>query len=103
MDNYNSIFVMTLNVLRHVPSLTRITLCVYILTDALFLTLSSQSYLRELEILLPSSTFPDGLVAQVGEVLKRGISLLTQVEYFKIPLVIVHLCPAMVDGLPAIL
>jgi hypothetical protein len=100
VDNYNPILAMHLNMLRFVPSLTKITLCVDILSDALFRTLHSHSYLRELEILPPPSSiyFPDGL-AQVGEVLNRGIVLLPQVEYFKIPLEIVHSCPAMLDHL----
>ena len=102
-ENYDPILAMTLNMLRLVPSLRRITLCVDILSDALFRILHSHSYLRELEILPPPSTTysPDGLV-QIGEVLNRGIALLPQVEYFKIPLEIVHSCPAMVDYLTSV-
>jgi hypothetical protein len=101
VDNHAHILEMTLTMLRYIPSLTRITLCVDILCDALFCTLRSHLYLRELEILLPSSisfTFP-GRLAQVGAVLNRGISLLPQVEHFKIPIAIVRSFPSMVDDL----
>ena len=101
INNYDHILAMTLHILRHVPSLTRITLCVAILDDALFHSLHYQSHLREVEILLPSSTFSDGL-AQIGAVLNRGFALLPQVEFFKIPLEIVHSFPATVDCLTPI-
>ena len=92
MINYDHTLAMTLNILRQVRSLTKITLCVEILNDALFRSLRYQSYLREVEI-LPSSTFPDEL-AHIGAVLSRGFALLPQVEFFKIPLEIIHSFPA---------
>ena len=98
--NYDHILAMTLNILHHVPSLTKITLCVGILNDALFRSLRYQSHLREVEI-LPSSTFPC-VLAQVGAVLNRGIALLTQVEFFKIPLEIIYSFPATADYLTPI-
>ena len=101
MNNYDHILAMTLNILRQVPSLTRITLCADILNDALFDSLSYQSHLREVEILLPSSTFP-GSLAHIGAVLNRGFALLTQVEYFKVPLEIIHSFPPTVDHLTLI-
>ena len=101
MTNYDHILAMTLNILRQVPSLTRITLCVDILNDALFRSLAYQSHLREVEILPPSSTFPGGL-AQIGAVLNSGIALLPQVEFFNIPLEIIHSFPATVDRLTPI-
>lgn len=94
-DNYAPIMGRALDILRRVPSLTKITLCVDILDDQLFHALGSQLNLRSLEILLPSATylaFRDGL-AQTGEVLSRGIVQLPQVEYFKIPIEIVHCLP----------
>ena len=54
-------------------SLTKITLCVDILNVALFGALCNQSYLREVEILLPSSTSQKGL--HVREVLNRDYAL----------------------------
>ena len=103
MNNYDHILAMTRNILHHVLSLTKITLCVYILNEELFRTLRNQPHLREVEILLPSesSTFPDGL-ADIGAVLKRGIALLPQVEFFKIPLEIVDSCPPTADFLTPI-
>ncbi|KAF8801694.1 hypothetical protein BYT27DRAFT_6788031 [Phlegmacium glaucopus] len=92
MDNYTPIMGMTLSMLHYIPSLTRITLCADMLNHALFHTLCSQLYLREVEILLPSTVsfyfFPD-MLAGIGEVLDKGITRLSQVKYFKIPLEIV--------------
>ena len=64
---------MTLNILLRAVSLTKITLCVDILNVALFGALCNQSYLREVEILLPSSTSQRGL--HVREVLNRDYAL----------------------------
>ena len=105
MNNYARILAMTLTILHHVVSLTKITLCVDILNDELFPTLRRHSHLREVEILLPSSesTFLDDLrLAHIGAVLKRGFALLPQVEFFRIPLEIVDSYPPVVDYLTQI-
>ena len=103
LNNYSRILDMTIKILRHIVSLTKITLCVDILNDALFRALCNQSNLREVKILLPSPTvtFPDGL-AHVGAVLTEGFALLPQLELFKIPLEIVNSYPPIVDCLTAI-
>jgi hypothetical protein len=103
MNNHFHILDMTLKILRNVDSLTKITLCVDILNVELFRTLSNQSHLREVEILLPSSTFR-GRLADIGAVLNEGFAdhLLRQVEFFKIPLEILHSFPATVDYLTPI-
>jgi len=90
MVNYINITEMAIRILTHVPSLTRITICADMLNDTLFRALSSLSNLREVDILLPilSFDFPNRL-AQIGEVLNRGVAHLRQVEYFKIPLELV--------------
>ena len=93
--NYRRILDMTLDILGRVASLTNVTLCVDILNDALIDTLRNQSHLRELELIIPSSTSPEGS-AHVGEVLNRGYALverLPQVKFFKIPLGISHYFP----------
>lgn len=100
-NNYNHILEMTLDILCNIDSLTKITLCVDILDCKLFSILKNQSHLREVEILQPSSTFPDGL-AGIGAVLSEGFSQLQQVEYFKVPLGIVNSYPATVNYLTPI-
>ena len=100
-NNYDRLLAMTLNILYRVFSLTKITLCVNILHEKLFLALGYQSHLREVEILLPSSTFPDDF-AHIGAVLKGGFDLIPQVEFFKIPLEIINSFPATVDSLTSI-
>jgi hypothetical protein len=98
VNNHNHILEMTLKILCNIDSLTKITLCVDILNHELFWTLKNQSHLREVEILQPSSTFPDGLVG-IGTVLNQGVKLLKQVKDFKVPLQIVNSYPATVDYL----
>jgi hypothetical protein len=100
-SNYNHILEMTLKILCNIDSLTKITLCVDILDYKLFSILKNQSHLREVEILQPSSTFPDGL-AGIGAVLNEGVNLLRQVVDFKVPLEIVNSYPATVDYLTPI-
>jgi hypothetical protein len=95
LNNYRHISERTLTILRRVVSLTKITLCVDILNDALFDILCNQSHLREIEIILPSPTSLKGS-AHVRQVLNRGYALvdrLPQVEFFKIPLKITHSFP----------
>ena len=96
LNNYDHILEMTLNILRRVFSLKKITLCVDILNDALFGALRNQSHLREVEILLPSSTSQEGL-AHIREVLNRGYTLTDQIpqaKFFTIPLDIIRSFPA---------
>lgn len=95
---------MTLNILDHVASLKKITLCVDILNDELFSALRNQSHLREVEILLPSATTREGL-DHIRAVLNRGYALaalLPDVEFFNIPLEIVDSFPVTVDYLTRI-
>jgi hypothetical protein len=98
LDNYGHILEMTLNIFHRIVSLTKITLCVDILNEALFCALRNQLDLREVEILLPSSTSPAGLsAAHIVEVLNRGYALadlLPRVEFFTIPLDIARSFPA---------
>jgi hypothetical protein len=98
VNNYKHILEMTLKILCNIDSLTKITLCVDILHHELFWTLKNQSHLREVEILQPSSTFPDG----IGAVLNQGVILLQQVKDFKVPLQIVNSYPATADYLTPI-
>lgn len=100
-NNYDRLLAMTLNILHRVFSLTKITLCVHILDEKLFLALHYQSHLREVEILLPSPTFTDDF-AHIGAVLKGGFDLIPQVKSFKIPLEIINSFPATVDSLTSI-
>ena len=95
LNNYDRVLEMTLNILFRVVTLTKITLCVDILNVALFSALCNQSYLREVEILLPSSTSQEGL-AHVREVLNRSYALaelIPQVKFFTIPLDIIRSFP----------
>jgi len=68
------------------------------LNEALFCALRNQLDLREVEILLPSSTSPAGLsAAHIVDVLNRGYALadlLPRVEFFTIPLDIARSFPA---------
>ncbi|KAF8805273.1 hypothetical protein BYT27DRAFT_7213211 [Phlegmacium glaucopus] len=90
MANYTHITEMALNILTHVPSLTRIKICADMLNDRLFRALSSLSSLREVEILLPPICFDyPSRLPHIGEVLNRGVVRLRQVEYLKIPLQLV--------------
>ena len=88
LANYVHISAITLRILDHVSSLTKVTLCADMLHDAIFRSLHSHLCLREVEILLLSST-SSYMLAQIGAVLNRGIPLLAQVEYLKIPLELV--------------
>ena len=88
LPNFERIMDMTLRILVHVqPSLTRIVICADILNDKVFHALSLLPSLLEVEILLGTIffDFPNRL-AQIGEELNRGITRLSKVEYFKIPL-----------------
>ncbi|KAF8811228.1 hypothetical protein BYT27DRAFT_7184608 [Phlegmacium glaucopus] len=92
MANDTCIMAMALKILQ-VSSLTKVSLCADILNDDMFHALSSQSRLREVQLLLPAIS-PDSphvpnRVAQIGEVLDRGIPQLPQVEHFKMPLELV--------------
>ena len=96
LNNYDHILEMTQNILRRILSLTKITLCVDILNDALFGALRNQPHLREVEILLPSSTSQEGL-AHIRGVLNRLYALamlLPEVKFFTIPLDIIRSFPA---------
>jgi hypothetical protein len=102
INNYDHILDITLKILHRVDSLTKITLCVDILNEALFSTLRNQSHLREVEILLPPSTLPLDRLTHIGAMLNRANYSLRQVVFFKIPLEIVHSFPASVEGLTSI-
>ena len=88
VPKFEGIMNMTLGILVHVQhSLTRISICADILNDRVFRALSVLPSLLEVEMLLGtiSFNFPNRL-AQIGEELNRGITRLSKVEYFKIPL-----------------
>jgi hypothetical protein len=104
LNNYNRIMEITKKILYSVVLLTKITLCVDVLDGALFRALRNQSQLREVEILLPSYTSPEGL-DHIQDVLKRGYSLanlLPQVDFFTIPPTIARCFPATANNLTLI-
>ena len=98
-NNYYHILDITLDILHRVVSLTKITLCIDILNEALFSSLQNQSHLREVEILQPLSTLPLDRLTHIGAMLNRATRILRQVVFFKIPLEIVQSFPATVDRL----
>ena len=88
MANHTRITERALGILTQpVPSLRTIIFCVDILNDEIFRALNSQSGLKEVELLPSAVSFPNGKrVAQIAQVLNRGIPQLSKVEFFKMPL-----------------